>query len=144
MLLFSTSLWLLMAMLLIGVAMVAKTIVSYSQRRRCSVSDRLSTGTYYRPVKFPWTKPIIIISGIFVLVYTSQIKGILSISTLKQAWYSPKNSKRNIFGRYRPLLPPVSLPAVCHLQTIGVNRSWPFAMDLKRSFSYRAHPKQLN
>ena len=32
---------------------------------------------------------------------------------------------------YRPLLPLVSLLVACHLQKIGGNRSWSFAMGLK-------------
>ena len=35
---------------------------------------------------------------------------------------------------YTYILPLVSLPIVCHLQKIGVNRSWPFAMGFKGLF----------
>ena len=31
----------------------------------------------------------------------------------------------------RLLLPQVSLPVVCHLEEIGVNHSWPFAIGYK-------------
>ena len=34
-------------------------------------------------------------------------------------------------SQYHPLLPLVSIPVVCHLQKIGENRSWPFALGLK-------------
>ena len=93
----------------------------------CSVNCQSSTGTYYQQIKFPWTKPIIIISGIFDLAYTSQILAILSISTLKHVWYSPKNSKRCMYSLYRLLL---ALPVVCYLEKIGVSHCWIFAMHL--------------
>ena len=39
---------------------------------------------------------------------------------------------------YHSLLPLASLQVVCHFKEIGVNSSWPFAMDLK-DLSHTGH-----